>query len=36
MLRDVGQNVVKEEYNRGTQTKIGSFLNMVSIILSTS
>jgi hypothetical protein len=31
-----GQDVAKERYKRETQTKISTFLNMVSIILSNS
>jgi hypothetical protein len=34
MLREMGQDVAREQHNRGTQTKIISFLNTVSIILS--
>jgi hypothetical protein len=34
MLREMRQDIVKEQYRRGTQTKISSFLNTVSIIPS--
>jgi hypothetical protein len=34
MLREMRQNVAKEQYKRGTQTKISSFLNTVSTKLN--
>jgi hypothetical protein len=36
MPREMKQNMVKEQYQRGIQTKISSFLNTVPIILSTA